>query len=173
MHQGQKHKNKNQHVDHLEILKNNPNRFSQDKERAIESFASKIRAGKGFGKIEISKKLAEMVWDAQGGLPIYYWNTGSFETCWNDPKYNGWDVDYIKYEICHNIAVNRGGSLSADNLFYGSAQCNRTHGALSITEWVTKGNYKFISEIVDRYNKVLELYSIEEFIKLNNQLNNK
>jgi hypothetical protein len=156
------------HIEHLKNLLKNSECFTQDKDRAINSFASKIRLGKGSTKKEISIKIAELVWNAQEGLPIYHQVHDGLYTSWNSPMKGGWNIDYIKYEICHDIPYNIGGNMEPTNLFYGSAQCNRCHGALSISSWV---KYLDKKDITKRYNAVKLLHTSNEFINLVKELN--
>jgi|10_taG_2_1085330.scaffolds.fasta_scaffold43149_2 hypothetical protein len=159
---------KKNHLEHLHALKENKDFNTLDKDRAIEGYAKKIRMRKGRDKKKVSIKIAELVWNAQSGLPIYYIEHNGIPMTWNSPMRDGWGLKHIKYEICHDLAVNMGGTNCPTNLFYGSAQCNRVHGALSISDWVSFLDKKTITE---RYERVKALHKTKQFLDLLAELN--
>ena len=99
-------------LEHRKKLLENPNRYTKDKDRAINRFADK--AYKFYGYCGINKKkiipllkeLGELVFEKQD-KPLYEYQD-NLPRAWNSPKKGGWEVNYIRWEIGHLKSLNQG-----------------------------------------------------------------
>jgi len=148
-------------LQHRTNLLNNPNRYTQDKERAIGQFAEtsyKFYGSCGNKKklvIPLLRKLGALVFENQGGNPIYEYQD-ELPRAWNSPMYAGWKINYIKWEIGHLISVNQGGSNSPENLSFQSARCNQ-HIQTSMNYFETT-EYNCKEEVNTRINNLFALH---------------
>lgn len=157
--------------DHRRNLRDNPDAWSKDKDRAIERMAEKIRK---YHKIKKDQSiiLANKIWEAQGGMPLLYFeNSAGLPMCWNYPFFKRqkkdkniktpcWDnVDYCLYEIGHLNPRNRGGTDIWTNLCFMSARCNaQIQSALRIEE-LLECYFKNNEEVMSRWNRLRELHN--------------
>jgi hypothetical protein len=161
---------------HRANLSANPICFSQDKERAITNWMKHCWA---FVKIHsplkksqadsILREMAELVFDAQGGQPLFQFNMGStgLPTAWNRPQ-DG-DKDYIRYEVGHIHPQLEGGESNPENLTFQSARCNQhIQSSLDIDEVL---EYFQDNEVVlQRMNSLRELHHSTHWNYLKSQL---
>ena len=99
-------------LQHRKNLLNNPNRYIQDKERAIKQFAE--TSYKYYGSCGPKKKLlipllqtlGNLVFENQTNKPIYEYQD-AVPRAWNSPMNGGWKINYIKWEIGHLISSNQ------------------------------------------------------------------
>ena len=135
-------------LDHRKNLLNNPNRYIQDKERAIKQFAEtsyKFYGSCGKNKkllIKLLEKLGNLVFENQENKPIYEYQD-TLPRAWNSPMNGGWKINHIKWEIGHLISLNQGGSNNPENLSFQSARCNqhiqKTHDCTQKAQTYPKG----------------------------------
>jgi len=117
-------------VEHREMIANNPLCFSQDKERAIKNWIEHawkgVRGSATLTKSKASpilKEMALLVWEAQGGAPLFSFGRNESPVCWNSPRYG--TKNYIMYEIGHMNPISNGGTSQPENLCFQSARCNQ------------------------------------------------
>lgn len=128
-------------LQHRKNLLSNPNRYEHDKENAIANFAKisyKYYGSYGQQKqniIKLLKQLGKIAFAAQGGVPIYEYSD-ALPRAWNSPMRNGWDVNYIVWEIGHLKSRNQGGLDNPENLSFQSARGNQ-HIQTSMNYWET------------------------------------
>ena len=151
---------------HRNNLLNNPNRYIQDKERAINQFAEtsyKYYGACGKNKkniISLLRQLGELVFESQEFTPIYEY-LDTLPRAWNSPMNGGWKVNYIKWEIGHLISLNQGGLNNPENLSFQSARCNQ-HIQTSMNYFETT-EYNCKPEIKQRIDKLFILYKSKEW----------
>jgi hypothetical protein len=161
-------------LEHREVLLSNPNRYTQDAERAIMQFAQsayKNIGNQGSNKkklIPLYQKLGQLVIEAQGYKPLYDYES-DLPRAWNSPMKGGWKLNYIKYEIGHLISVNNGGSFKPENLSFQSARCNQ-HVQTSMNYNETT-EYAYIEEVRNRVNNLFILHKSKEWLDIINYLN--
>lgn len=159
-------------LDHRNNLLNNPNRYIQDKERAITRFAEKSYEFYGScGKnkkflIKLLEKLGNLVFENQENKPIYEYQD-TLPHAWNSPK--EWKLNYIKWEIGHLISVNQGGSNNPENLSFQSARCNQ-HIQTSLNYFETT-EYNRIEEVKNRIDNLFILHKSKEWIDILENIN--
>jgi len=151
---------------HRENLAQNDLRFSQDKDRAIENWVKEAlkevnttNNNRNQAKI-ILNYLANMVWEAQGGVPLFQFDSNSnLPMSWNRPQ-DG-EKNYIRYEIGHMISRNCGGGSNVENLCFQSARCNQhIQTSLSLNE-VVEAYFSHNQIVLDRINALTALYQSE------------
>jgi len=157
---------------HRSNLLNNPSRYIEDKERAIDRFAEtsyKFYGSCGKNKkklISLLKELANLVFESQEHKPIYEYQD-ALPRAWNSPMNGGWKINYIKWEIGHLISLNQGGLNNPENLSFQSARCNQ-HIQTSMNYFETT-EYNCKEEVKNRIDNLFILHKSKEW---NNILEN-
>jgi hypothetical protein len=159
-------------LQHRKNLLNNPNRFIQDKERAIKRFAE--TSYKYYGLCGTKKKLlipllqtlGNLVFENQTNKPIYEYQD-ELPRAWNSP--GEWKINYIKWEIGHLISSNQGGLDNPENLSFQSSRCNR-HIQTSMNYFETT-EYKYILEVKNRIDNLFILHKSKEWIDILEKIN--
>ena len=85
-------------------------------------------------------------------------------------KPENWNLDYIKYEICHLISKERQGDDNPRNLSFQSASCSSFKQNHKNYKEVTE--YIWVPEVTQRVNKLLALHDSQQWINLENTINN-
>jgi len=161
-------------LQHRENLLNNPNRFIQDKERAIGQFAE--TSYKNYGRcgknkksvIQLLKQLGKLVFENQENTPIYEYQD-DLPRSWNSPMKGGWKLNYIKWEIGHLKSKNQGGTNEPENLSFQSARCNQ-HIQTSMNYFETT-EYKCKEEVKNRIDKLFILHKSKEWKDILEKIN--
>ena len=156
-------------LQHRNNLLNNPNRYIQDKERAIKNFA--LTAYKFYGSCGLNKKklinllekLGNLVFEKQENKPIYEYKD-DLPRAWNSPMNGGWDINYIKWEIGHLISLNQGGNNNPENLSFQSARCNQ-HIQSSMNYFETT-EYNCKEEVKNRIDSLFILHKSKEWLDI-------
>ena len=149
---------------HRQMLAANNSCFLQDKDRAIKNWIShswsytkdKVLGNKRHYH-NLLEDMAEMVWEAQDGKPLFQFESSSgLPMSWNRPQ-NG-EEDYIRYEIGHINPKLSGGNSHPNNLTFQSARCNQhIQSSLGLDEVTLY--FASIPEVTDRINRVFQLHS--------------
>lgn len=161
-------------LQHRENLLNNPNRFIQDKERAIKQFAETSYKNYGpCGKnkksvIQLLKQLGKLVFENQENTPIYEYQD-ILPRSWNSPMKGGWNLNYIKWEIGHLKSKNQGGTNEPENLSFQSARCNQ-HIQTSMNYFETT-EYNCKEEVKNRVDNLFILHKSKEWINILEKIN--
>ena len=159
---------------HRENLLNNPNRYIQDKERAIKQFAEtsyKYCGSCGKNKklvIPLLQKLGNLVFENQENKPIYEYQD-TLPRAWNSPMNGGWNLNYIKWEIGHLISLNQGGLNNPENLSFQSARCNQ-HVQTGLSYFETT-EYSCKEEVKNRIYKLFILHNSKEWTDIKEEIN--
>ena len=159
---------------HRTNLLKNPNRYIQDKERAINQFAEtsyKYYGPCGKNKkliIALLKQLGELVFKNQECKPIYEY-LDTLPRAWNSPMRGGWKVNYIKWETGHLISLNQGGLNNPENLSFQSARCNQ-HIQTSMNYFETT-EYNCKEEVKHRIDNLFILHKSKEWNEILEQIN--
>jgi len=166
-------------TEHRQNLKDNNNVFAEDKQRAITNWANHCWSYvKQHGKLTkkqatpILQHMAEMVWEAQNGQPLFQFDAPSsgLPMSWNRPQ-DG-ELNYIRYEIGHIHPQLEGGESNPENLTFQSARCNQhIQSSLDIDEVMEY--FDNISPVQVRMNKLNELHHSDEWIELKALVTNK
>jgi hypothetical protein len=153
-------------LQHRTNLLNNQNRYTQDKERAIQQFALiSYRHYGPCGKdkqklIPLLKMLGNLVFENQENKPIYEYQD-ILPRAWNSPMNGGWKLNYIKWEIGHLISLNQGGLNNPENLSFQSARCNQ-HIQTSMNYFETT-EYNCKEEVKNRIDNLFILHKSKEW----------
>lgn len=161
-------------LQHRKNLLDNPNRYTQDKDRAIKQFAE--ISYKSYGRcgpnkklvISLVHKLGNLVFETQENLPIYEYQD-TLPRAWNSPMNGGWEKDYIKWEIGHLISINQGGSNKPENLSFQSARCNQ-HIQTSLNYFETT-EYICKEEVKNRIHNLFILHKSKEWKDILEKIN--
>jgi hypothetical protein len=160
-------------LQHRTNLLNNPNRYTQDKERAIKNFAEtsyKFYGSCGKNKkllIRLLQNLGNLVFENQEHKPIYEYQD-TLPRAWNSPMNGGWKINYIKWEIGHLISLNQGGLDNPENLSFQSARCNQ-HIQTSMNYYETT-EYNCKEEVKNRLNNLFDLHKSKEWTVILEQI---
>jgi len=151
------------------MLLSNPNKYTQDSDRAVMQFAQtayKSVGRQGSNKkilIPLYEKLAQLVIEAQGNTPLYDYKD-ILPRAWNSPMKGGWKLDYVKYEIGHLISINNGGSFKPENLSFQSARCNQhLQSSLNFDETT---EYRMVEEVKTRVENLFELHKSKKWLDI-------
>ncbi len=161
-------------LQHRTNLLNNPNRYIEDKERAIKQFANiayKFYGSCGKNKkklINLLEKLGNLVFDTQENKSIYEYQD-DLPRAWNSPMNGGWEINYIKWEIGHIISLNQGGNNNPENLSFQSARCNQ-HIQTSLNYFETT-EYNCKEEVKNRLDKLFLLHKSKEWMDILENIN--
>ena len=161
-------------LDYRNILLSNPNRYLQDKERAIKQFAKtayKFYGPCGKNKktvIALLEKLGNLVFDNQESKPLYEYEE-TLPRAWNSPMKEGWKLNYIKWEIGHLISLNQGGLNNPENLSFQSARCNQD--IQSSMNYFETTEYNCKEEVKNRINKLFILHKSKEWTDILEKIN--
>ena len=161
-------------LDHRNNLLNNPNRYIQDKKRAIKQYAETAYKHYGsFGKdkkliIKPLEELGKLAFENQGNLPIYEYED-TLPRAWNSPMNGGWKINYIKWEIGHLISLNQGGLNNPENLSFQSARCNQ-HIQTSMNYYETT-EYNCKEEVKHRIGNLFTLHKSKEWTDILENIN--
>ncbi len=151
-------------------LKNNPECFFVDKTRAknnwckeVWNFYKKQVSIKKRDAIILIEELSDLVWEAQGGKPLFQFDSHKgLPMSWNRPQ-DG-ELNYIRYEIGHMTPRLSGGTSHPNNLTFQSSRCNQhIQSSLDIDEVLVY--FKQITEVNERYNNLIELHNSNEWNK--------
>jgi hypothetical protein len=162
-------------LQHRANLLHNPDRYIQDKNRAIKQFAEtayKFYGSCGKNKkliIPLLEKLANLVFTNQDNKPIYEYQD-ELPRAWNSPMNGGWSINYIKWEIGHLISLNQGGTNNPANLSFQSARCNQ-HIQTSMNYFETT-EYNCKEEVNNRISKLFILHNSTEWIDILDKIQN-
>jgi len=160
-------------LQHRTNLLNNPNRYIEDKERAIIRFAETAYKSYGCcGKnkkllISLLKQLGKLVFENQE-KPIYEYED-SLPRSWNSPMKDGWKINYIKWEIGHLVSLNQGGLNNPENLSFQSARCNQ-HIQTSLNYYETT-EYNCKEEVKNRIDNLFLLHKTKEWNDILEKIN--
>ena len=162
---------------HRKQLANNLDCFSQDKDRATKNWTShawqgiknNVPSSKKKEDLLILKEMACMIWDAQGGKPLFQFNDkDELPLAWNRPM-DG-NKNYIRYEVGHLKPRNAGGTSCTENLCYQSARCNQhIQGALSI-ETVIEAYFNNNSIVLNRIQAIYDVYKSKQWMDFKSKL---
>lgn len=151
---------------HRKNLSNNPKRYSQDKDQAINKFAEITSNYYGVcGKnkkiiIHLLKRLGDLVFETQEGKPLYEYED-TLPRAWNSHDDDGWKINYIKWEIGHLISLNQGGSNNPENLSFQSARCKQE--IQMHLDYFETTEYNCKKEVQQRVNNLLNLHKSKEW----------
>ena len=161
---------------HRRSLADNPDSFSSDRDRTCQNWcneawkyvrvSSSLRRGE---TIPILRQMADMVWDAQGGRPLFqFMGNRDLPMSWNRPQ-DG-ERNYIRYEIGHLCPRLAGGDSHPNNLSFQSSRCNQhIQSSLNIGEVMVY--FENVIEVQDRLNTLRSLHDSLEWNDLLSQLN--
>ena len=163
-------------TEHRKNISDNKDAFVQDKDRAIANWIKHcwtyVRSHGSLSKREstpILEEMAELVWNAQMGMPLFQFNASStgLPMSWNRPQ-DG-ELNYIRYEIGHIHPQLEGGESNPENLTFQSARCNQhIQSSLDIDEVMTY--FDNVSEVKSRMNHLNDLYHSEIWTSLKDSL---
>ena len=162
-------------IKHRKMLLSNPNKYTQDIDRAKMRFAQ--TAYKSVGRQGSNKKkliplfgeLAQLVIEAQGNTPLYDYKDplDILPRAWNSPM--NMDLDYVKYEIGHLTSINNGGSFKPENLSFQSARCNQhIQSSLNFDETT---EYRKVEEVTTRVENLFELHKSKKWLDIKKEIN--
>ena len=160
--------------DHRNILLSNPNRYIQDKERAIKQFAKtayKFYGSCGKNKktvIVLLEKLGSLVFENQESKPIYEYED-TLPRAWNSPMNGGFKLNYIKWEIGHLISLNQGGLNNPENLSFQSARCNQQ--IQTSMNYFETTEYNCKEEVKNRITNLFILHKSKEWTDILEKIN--
>jgi hypothetical protein len=177
-------------IQHRQGLKNNQNCFTEDKNRVIKNWIKKAspwvneqikNKPPGYCKkppvTSILTKMANMVWEAQGGKPLFQFDSADgLPLSWNGPSKHRhrpihyWDYNYSLYEVGHMLPVNSGGSNNPENLCFQSARCNQHIQSSLPLQDVIDSYFKGNEEVLTRIESLRNLHNSQEWIELRNTL---
>jgi len=163
--------------EHRRQLVDNPDCFSFDKDRTCQNWCNKawkhVRDHTSFEfkrreAMPILGQMADMVWAAQGGRPLFHFvSYTDLPMSWNAPM-NG-EKNYIVYEIGHLNPRLSGGDDHPNNLSFQSQRCNQgIQSGLNLDEVMTY--FENISEVQNRLRNLISLHRTEEWDSLLSQL---
>jgi hypothetical protein len=109
--------------------------------------------------IPLLKNLAELVFQNQDCKPIYEYED-TLPRSWNSPMKDGWQVNYIKWEIGHLISLNQHGLNNPENLSFQSARCNQ-YIQTSMNYYETT-EYNCKDEVKQRIDKLFIFHKSKE-----------
>jgi len=162
-------------LQHRKNLLNNPDRYIEDKERAIIRFAETSYKHYGpCGKnkkllIPLLEKLGNLLFENQQNIPLYEYQD-ILPRAWNSPMNGGWKCNYIKWEIGHLISINQGGLNNPENLSFQSARCNQ-HVQTGMNYFETT-EYNCKEEVKNRINNLFILHKSKEWLDILEKINN-
>lgn len=156
---------------HLKLLSDNPDRYLQDKERAVNTWVD--TAYKSYGKCgkkckyikALLKQLAYLVFEAQGGKSLYEYSD-ELPRAWNRSQH--FHLNYIKWETGHLKSRNCDGLNNPENLCFLSARCNQhIQSGLNYTDTT---EYKYVEEVKKRVNNILALHETKEWKEIKDKI---
>jgi len=163
-------------TEHRQNIAANPDAFIQDKERSIANWMNHcwkyVRVNSTIKKSQASpimREMAELVWDAQNGMPLFQFSVKStgLPMSWNRPQ-DG-ELDYIRYEIGHVHPQLEGGLSNPENLTFQSARCNQhIQSSLDIDEVMIY--FSNIDEVKDRMDNLKALHESDHWQMLRGML---
>jgi len=163
---------------HRQELNGNQNRFTTDKNRAITNWVKEVRKWiRKQNNISIRNKdststltkMANMVWEAQGGKPLFQFDSADgLPLSWNRPQ-DG-EKNYIRYDIGHMLPVNSNGDSNPENLCFQSARCNQHIQSSLPLQDVIDSYFKGNEEVLTRINSLFELHKSQEWTQLRGML---
>jgi len=156
-------------LQHRTNLLNNPNRYIEDKDKAIKNFAETSYKFYGpIGKknmlINLLEKLGNLVFETQH-KPIYEYED-TLPRAWN--SINELNINYIKWEIGHLISLNQGGTNHPENLSFYSARCNEIQSSLNYFE-TTEYNCK--EEVKNKIDNLFILHKSKKWLDILENIN--
>ena len=156
----------NQHRIDLSL---NPSCFTQDKTRAIDNWVKESIKSYPKKAKTILKDMALMVWEAQGGVPLFQFSgKNNLPMSWNRPQ-DG-ETNYIRYEIGHMISKNYGGTSEVENLCYQSARCNQHIQSSLLLEEVIDAYFSNNQEVLDRVDSLKTLHQSYKWFEKKKEL---
>lgn len=157
-------------LEHRKSLKANPLCFSQDKDRAVINWISHAWEGlKSLTSVKASiarpilERAALMVWQAQGGKPLFHFESkvSGLPMSWNRPQ-DGM-LNYVRYEIGHMTPFDCGGSSAAENLCFQSARCNQHIQSSLPMDEILAAYFSDNAEVLQRIANLRHLYASQEW----------
>ena len=157
---------------HREMLAANQSRFIEDKERAVKNWVEHAWKCARTTTTRMSKKqatphlreMALLVWEAQGGVPLFNFGRDGAIPCWNRPQ-DGLK-DYIRYEIGHMDPTSNGGSSKPENLCFQSARCNQHIQSSLHMDEVVAYYFQTNNEVLERLKSLQRLHNSKGWASL-------
>ena len=163
-------------TEHRQNIADNTECFTQDKERAIANWSEHCWKYVKENTTDLTKKnaivilkeMAELVWEAQGGVPLFQFEAPTgLPMSWNRPQ-DG-ELNYIRYEIGHVHPQLEGGVSNPENLTFQSARCNQhIQSSLDIDEVLVY--FTSVDVVNERMANLAELHNSEHWAALKGML---